>query len=357
VSRKVAADYALPLAVFVALAFVPKIGVDIPKIFDSSVSSPGTLQLLAVCMLFGALALTYDLQFGFTGLLSFGHALYIALGVYIANIAITIWGWSFAEAIGFTLVLALVLSLALGFVSLRVTGIAFAMVTLAFAQVGAVLVRKDPRHWTHGEEGLGADYHKIPVAFVGIVNTKNLYWLALGFLAAVFFIVRWAVDSSPGRIWQAIRENELRVEVLGLPPRAYKLQAFVLSSVLAAGGGIVYMLLNSGSNPAVTAPEFTLMLLLMVVIGGAGSRWGAVLGGIVYHYLDDRLTAMGSSSTIQGLPSVLRTPLEQPLFLLGSAFILIVVFLPGGLTGLATRGRPRGLRRLEESVRTAQEGA
>jgi len=77
------------------------------------------------------------------------------------------------------------------------------------------------------------------------------------------------------------------------------------------------------------------MLLLMVVIGGAGSRWGAVLGGIVYHYLDDRLTAMGSSSTIQGLPSVLRTPLEQPLFLLGTAFILIVVFLPGGLTGLA----------------------
>jgi branched-chain amino acid transport system permease protein len=249
-----------------------------------------------------------------------------------------------------------VLSLVLGFVSLRVTGIAFAMVTLAFAQVGAVLVRKDPRHWTHGEEGLGADYHKLPAAFVGIVNTKNLYWLALGFLAAVFFIVRWAVDSSPGRIWQAIRENELRVEVLGLPPRAYKLQAFVLSSVLAAGGGIVYMLLNNGSNPAVTAPEFTLMLLLMVVIGGAGSRWGAVLGGIVYHYLDDRLTAMGSSSTIQGLPSVLRTPLEQPLFLLGTAFILIVVFLPGGLTGLATRGRPRGLRRLEESVRTAQEG-
>jgi branched-chain amino acid transport system permease protein len=355
-SRKVAADYAFPLAVFVALAFVPKIGVDIPKVFDSSVSSPGTLQLLAVCMLFGALALTYDLQFGFTGLLSFGHALYIALGVYIANIAITIWGWSFAEAVGFTVVLALVLSLVLGFVSLRVTGIAFAMVTLAFAQVGAVLVRKDPRHWTHGEEGLGADYHKIPAAFVGIVNTKNLYWLALGFLAAVFFIVRWAVDSSPGRIWQAIRENELRVEVLGLPPRAYKLQAFVLSSVLAAGGGIVYMLLNSGSNPAVTAPEFTLMLLLMVVIGGAGSRWGAVLGGIVYHYLDDRLTAMGSSSTIQGLPGVLRTPLEQPLFLLGTAFILIVVFLPGGLTGLATRGRPRGLRRLEESVRTAQEG-
>src|SRR5207237_2762634 len=149
-----------------------------------------------------------------------------ALGVYLSNIAITAWYCHFWKAVLVTMGVAFVLAIVLGFVSLRVGGIAFARVTLAFAQAGAVLALKDPRHWTHGEEGLGADYHKIPAAFVGIVNTKNLYWLALGFLAAVFFIVRWAVDSSPGRIWQAIRENELRVEVLGLPPRAYKLQAF-----------------------------------------------------------------------------------------------------------------------------------
>jgi branched-chain amino acid transport system permease protein len=352
VSRKVAADYAFPLAVFVALAFVPKIGVDIPKVFDSSVSSPGTLQLLAVCMLFGALALTYDLQFGFTGLLSFGHALYIALGVYIANIAITIWGWSFAEAVGFTLVLALVLSLVLGFVSLRVTGIAFAMVTLAFAQVGAVLVRKDPRHWTHGEEGLGADYHKIPAAFVGIVNTKNLYWLALGYAVCVFAIVAWAVASSPGHVWQAIRENERRVEVLGLHPFTYKLGAFVLSSFLAVAGGVVYVLIIGGATPEVTTANFTLTLLVMVVLGGTGTRWGALLGGIVYTFADQRLPTAASSHAIQSLPGVLRTPLSEPLFVLGVIFILIVFFLPGGIAGLASRGsRRRGLRLLEESVR------
>jgi branched-chain amino acid transport system permease protein len=101
----------------------------------------------------------------------------------------------------------------------------------------------------------------------------------------------------------------------------------------------------------VAVAEFTLTLLLMVVIGGAGSRWGAVLGGILYHYLDNRLTAMGSSSAIQDLPSVLRTPLEQPLFLLGTVFILIVVFMPGGLAGLAAHGRPSGLRRLESAIR------
>jgi branched-chain amino acid transport system permease protein len=220
-----------------------------------------------------------------------------------------------------------------------------------------VLALKDPHHWTHGEEGLGADYTKLPKAFVGILNTKNLYWLALAFCAIVFFIVRWAVESSPGRVWQAIRENEQRVEVLGLRPRAYKLQAFVLSSTLAAAGGIVYMLLFNGSTLDVTEPNFTLTLLLMVVIGGAGSRWGAVLGGILYHYLNDRLIAIGSSSAVQGLPHVLRTPLSQPLFLLGVIFILIVVFLPGGLAGLARRGRPSGLRRIEAAIRPEAEGA
>jgi branched-chain amino acid transport system permease protein len=351
VTRRGVADWILPLVVFVALAFVPQVHAQIPKLFDGSFDSPGTLQLLAVCMLFGGLALTYDLLFGFTGLLSFGHALYVALGVYVANIAMTIWGWSFATAIAFTLVLSLAVAVVLGAVSLRVGGIAFAMVTLAFAQAGAVLVRKDPHHWTHGEEGLGTDYHRLPAAFVGIVNTKHLYWLALGYAAAVFFVIRWAVGSSPGHVWQAIRENELRVEVLGLRPRAYKLQAFVLASVLATVGGIVYLLLYGSSNPAVTSPNFTLTLLLMVVIGGAGSRWGAVLGGILYQYVDDRLTAIGDSTAVQGLPAVLRTPLSQPLFLLGTIFILIVIFLPGGLAGIAARGRPSGLRRLEEAIR------
>ena len=351
-SRRLVSDWLWPLAVFGALAAVPALHVSVPKLFSQSISSPGTLQLLAACLLFGALALTYDLQFGYTGLLSFGHALYIAVGVYLSNIAVTDWHWSFWVSIVFTMGVALVLSNVLGFVSLRVGGIAFAMVTLAFAQAGAVLALKDPHHWTHGEEGLGADYTKLPQAFVGIFNTKNLYWLALAFLAAVFFIVRWAVESSPGRVWQAIRENEQRVEVLGMRPHAYKLQSFVLSSTLAAAGGIVYMLLYNGSTLLVTQPNFTLTLLLMVVIGGAGSRWGAVLGGSLYTYLNDRLVAIGSSSTVEGLPHALRTPLEQPLFLLGAIFILIVFFLPGGLVGITSRGRPIGLRRLQEAIRT-----
>jgi branched-chain amino acid transport system permease protein len=187
------------------------------------------------------------------------------------------------------------------------------------------------------------------------LNTKNLYWLALGYLAVVFVLVNWAVDSSPGRVWQAVRENERRVEILGLQPFRFKLMAFVLSAFLATAGGVVYVLLIGGATPQVTTPAFTLSLLLMVVIGGAGTRWGAVLGGIVYTFLDNRLLVWSDSERIQDLPNVLGTPLSEPLFVLGTLFILLVYFLPGGLAGLA-RLRPRrsGVALLDEPVATGE---
>jgi branched-chain amino acid transport system permease protein len=341
----------LPVTVFVALAFVPRISADIPKLFNGPINSPGTLQLLAVCLIFGGLALSYDLLFGYTGLLSFGHALYIALGVYLPAIAMTKWGWDFWPSLAITAAFGLALPLVVGFVSLRVTGIAFAMVTLAFAQAGAVLVIKNPHGWTGGEEGFGTDYEKLPTALVGVLNTKHLYWLALGYVAVVFVMVRWAVNSSPGRVWQAIRENELRVEVLGLRPHGFKLMAFVLASFLATAGGAVYLLAAlTGPTPSVTSPNITLTLLIMVVLGGAGTRWGAILGGVLYKYFEDRLAAIGDSSTVHDLPSALSTPLSEPLFLLGTLFILLVFFLPGGIARLSLRGRRGGLRRLEQAI-------
>ena len=229
-------------------------------------------------------------------------------------------------------------ALVLGAVSLRVGGIAFAMVTLAFAQAGSILVLKNPHGWTGGEEGFGVDYLQLPPWAVGILNTKYLYWLALGYAAAVFAIVRWAVNSSPGHVWQAIRENELRVQVLGLKPYTYKLMSFVLASMLATAGGVIYLLLLGGANTQVTTASFTLTLLLMVVLGGTGSRWGAMIGGILYTFADHRLGDLSSSSTVSGLPSIFRTPLQQPLFILGVLFILVVFFVPGGLTRIGQVG-------------------
>jgi branched-chain amino acid transport system permease protein len=344
---------AVAAAVFGLLALVPKISLDTHGVFSSELNSPGTLQLLGLMLVFGAVALTYDLLFGFTGLLSFGHALYFAVGVYLTAIGTTKWDWSLPKTLAFTALIGLLLPLVLGAVSLRVGGIAFAMVTLAFAEAGSILVDKNPHGWTGGEEGVAVAFQKLPEAFIGVLNTKNLYWLALAYLVVVFVLVNWAVDSSPGRVWQAIRENERRIEVIGLQPFRFKLMAFVLSSFLATAGGVVYVLLIGGATPQVTTPSFTLALLLMVVIGGTGTRWGAVLGGMVYTFLDNRLLDWSDSQTIQDLPKALRIPLSEPLFVLGTLFILLVYFLPGGLAGLA-RLRPRrgGVALLDEVVAT-----
>jgi branched-chain amino acid transport system permease protein len=333
-TRPVRIALAVALVVLVAL---PAIGVALPGVFENALNAPGTLNLLGLCFVFGALALTYDLVFGYVGLLSFGHALYFATGVYVTAIALTRWHWSLPAALALTAVVSLVLPLILGAVCLRMRDIPFAMVTLAFAQAGSILVMQNPFGLTGGEEGLALGGGVLPASLIGVANTRNLYWIALVLLLAVYAIAWLAVNSPAGRVWQAIRENERRVSVLGLNPYLYKLGAFVLSAFLASATGVVYLLLQGGANPQVTTADFTLALLVMVVLGGVGTLWGAVLGGVVYEYLDFRLVSLANTSTVQSLPGVLRVPLSEPLFLLGVLFIVLVLFVPGGLGGLLRR--------------------
>ena len=193
-------------------------------------NTPGTLQLLALCLVFGGLALSYDLLFGFTGLLSFGHALYFAVGVYVAAIAITTLALGLrAPSVALHRARRRSCSpLVLGAVSLRVGGIAFAMVTLAFAQAGSILAFKNPYKWTGGEEGFGVDYHKLPdLDVVGIFNTKTpLLDRARLRGRRLRRSCSGPCRSSPGHVWQAIRENELRVA--GARPAPVRVQADVV---------------------------------------------------------------------------------------------------------------------------------
>ena len=345
-----------PLAVLVVLAVLPFSTLHLPGLFDGVLNSPGTLQLLALCLVFGGVALSYDLLFGFTGLLSFGHALYFAGGTYVANLALTELGWGLGAALVLTTAVGVALPLLVGAVALRVSGIAFSMVTLAIAQVGSIVVLRDPGGLTGGEEGLALDRSNVPDAFVGVLNTVNLYWLALAYLVLVYVVVAWVTGSRAGRVWQAIRENERRVEVLGLRPYPFKLVVFVLAGLLAALGGVVHLLLLGGSTPRTTTADFTLGLLVMVVLGGAGSRWGAVLGGVLYTYLDSRLTDLASSPAVQDLPAWLRVPLSEPLFLLGSLFVLVVFFVPGGIAGVVARLRERRAGRRPSAGATPPPG-
>jgi branched-chain amino acid transport system permease protein len=319
------------LIVLVLAAALPWWAFSVPGLFDGPLNSPGTLQLLAVCLVFGGLALGYDLLFGRAGLLSFGHALYIAAGAYGVDILVSHYGWPLWQAAVVTVLAAALLAALLGSVALQTSGIAFSMVTLAFAQVGHIVVNRDPGGLTGGEEGLPITTAGLPSALVGVANTVNLYWLALTFLTVVVLVVH-TIDRAPlGRTLVGLRDDERRIAVLGLNPYRLKLLAFVLAGALAALGGVVYALVVGGVSPHIASSELTLSLIVMAVLGGAGTRWGAVLGGILYAYLDQRLARLGGS-----LPG----PLGEPLFVLGTLFILAVYFAPGGLAALGNRWEP-----------------
>ncbi|WFE58136.1 branched-chain amino acid ABC transporter permease [Micromonospora sp. WMMD712] len=330
----------LPLVALAVAAVLPYSTLELPGVFEGPLNSPGTLQLLAVCLVFGGLAAGYDLLFGRTGMLSFGHALYFAAGVYGTDVLVTRAGLPLWQAALLTVTGATVLAGLLGAVALRTAGIAFAMVTLAFAQVGAILVARDFGGLTGGEEGLPLDVFGLPAGLVGVANTVNLYWLALAYLALVVLVVHRVSGSPTGRVLAGLRDDERRIGVLGLDPYRFKLVAFTLAGGLAAGGGVVYCLIVGGASPHVTSSELTLSLLVMVVLGGPGTRWGPVLGGVGYMYLDHRLTAFGSSDAVEALPAFLSRPLSQPLFVLGTVFILAVYFFPGGLASLRSRLGP-----------------
>lgn len=334
----------LPVALLLVAvaAALPLLNRQLPYVFDGALNSPGVLSLLAQMLVFGALAMTYDLLFGYTGLLSFGHALYFALGVYGTAVAMKEFELGLGGALVLVVVLGLVLPIVLGLVCLRVGDIAFAMVTLAFAQAGSIFVLRDPFGITGGELGQSLAFRQLPDIFVGVANTKYVYWLALALVVLVYAVCKVAVSSPAGHVWQAIRENEQRVEVLGLRPVTFKLMVFVLASFLATICGVVYVLVIKGAHPSITAATFTLTLLVMVVLGGAGRLWGALIGGMLYTYLEHRLTALGSSPELAELPAVVRVPLSEPLVPLGLLFVAVVLFFPGGVAGAVDRLRPVG---------------
>lgn len=326
--------------VFAALfAVAPFLPFGIPGLFTGPIQSPGTLQVLAVGLVLAGLAMSYDIIFGYTGLLSFGHALPFALGVYGTNLLMEHLGFQYPVAVVVALVGNLIVATLLGAVALRTSGVAFAMVTLAFAEAFALLVLTDPLRFLGGEEGLTLASDSVPDIFRGVVNLRYIYWLALVFAVFVFVVAWRVVSSRAGRVFAAIRENEPRVEMIGLRPFPFKLASFVISSGLAALGGSVYLLVVRGANIGTTSAEFTLSILVMVVLGGAGKLWGAALGGLVYGILSLRLSSLANSDAIDALPQWLSGPLSEPLFILGVLFVLLMLFAPGGISSIISRTR------------------
>lgn len=328
------------IAVVAFLAVLPWLALPGLGILPGPTYTPGSLHLMAYVMLMVGLALSYHMIFGTAGMLSFGHALYFGIGVYGLAIVLDRTDIPLLPAAAVVLVIGIFVTNLLGAISLRVTGISFAMVTLAFAQAGNVFVRRGIGG-TGGDEGLALATENVPDFLIGVVNTKHLYWLALATVVVVYLVVMWVEQTRAGHSIKATRENETRVRVLGGQPYLIRLLAFVVGGTLAIVVGMMFLLLQSGASHTYTTAEFTLTLLVMVVLGGVGKRWGAIVGAAVYAILDQRLVALASQEAIRELPAVLRIPLSEPLFLLGTLFILIVMFMPGGIAGLADRFRKR----------------
>jgi branched-chain amino acid transport system permease protein len=336
--RRLSTKQAYAAGVVLLLAALPFIGLHVPWVLPGPVDvvdSAGTLVVLGLGFVFAGVALGFDVLFGFAGLLSFGQVLYFATGAYVLDVALSDWHWALIPAILITLLAGAVLSVVLGVVSLRVSGIAFAMVTLAFAQAGYYLIEDNPHNLSGGDTGLVMSTTRLPPQIVGVASTRNLYWLALAFGIVVYLLVWLSTESVTGKVWLALRESEQRAEVLGYRPSGYKLAAFTLSSMIATGAGMVYLLLVGTATPsAVAASTVTVSILVMVVLGGLGTRWGAVAGAMVYIYLQQWLLKVAAEPSFGSLPAVLRVPLSQPTFLLGLIFILFILFAPGGIAGL-----------------------
>ncbi|MFP3880770.1 MAG: branched-chain amino acid ABC transporter permease [Actinomycetota bacterium] len=327
-----------PILIVAALfAAAPFVDVGIPFVFGAQISSPGTLLVLGIALTFAALAVSYDIVFGYTGLLSLGHALPFALGVYGTNLFMIHWGLPYLAASLLSLVAGVLIAVVLGSLALRTSGVAFAMVTLAFAEAFAILVLTDPLRIFGGEEGLPIALDQLPEIFRGVVNTRYIYWLALLVAVGAFLLARLVVTSRAGRVWEAIRENEPRVEMLGLRPFLFKLASFAIASAIASAAGSVYLLLVRGANAGTTSALFTLGILVMVVLGGAGKLWGAALGGLIYGVLDLRLSEVATSDFIADLPTWMGGPLSEPLFVLGVLFVLLILYFPGGLISIPSQ--------------------
>ena len=314
-----------------------------PMLGNNPLAQPGLQQTLAVAFIYGGLALTYDLLFGFTGLLSFGHAIYFGSGMYITCILInnSVAPWYLAMFIA--VFLTSLLATLIGMASLRTAGITFAMVTLAFGEAGHVIINRNFFNLTGGENGIALDATKVPQFWIGVVNTKYLYWTALLALVFVYAIIWWITESSAGRVFAALRDNDLRVQVLGLDTQKFKLLSFVIAGTLASFLGVVMLLAAGSAAPRFADANLTISLLLMVILGGAVTRWGAVIGGIFYSIASTRMQDITQQPFFTNLPKAIGGPLSEPALTLGILFILVVMFAPGGLSGAYYKLRARAI--------------
>ncbi len=307
------------------------------------------LNVAAKVLVFIVLVASFDLLLGFTGIVSFAHTMFFGIGAYGIAVATTRLGptWE-ALAIGLlgSLVLSLLLALLVGLFSLRVRAIFFAMITLAVASAFLTLASQ-LSDITGGEDGLtfklpellSPSFELMERPFLGVTLDGRLICYYLLFVVALLlFLTMLRIVNSPfGRVLQAIRENEFRAEAIGYRVVIYRTLSSVLSALFACLAGAMLALWLRYNGPD-TSLSFEVMMdvLLIVVIGGMGTIYGAVIGSVLFlvaqSYLQD-LLRLGSEAA-SSLPwlSALLSP-DRWLLWLGVLFVLSVYYFPSGVVG------------------------
>ena len=330
------------LAIFICLALAP--------FLFPGVRSLDTAARIAI---FIVLAASYDLLLGYTGVVSFAHTMFFGMGAYGVGLASQHMGRGYSALIVGSLsgaLLAAALAFVIALFSLRVRAIFFAMITLAVASAVAVLVSQ--LSWlTGGEDGFT---FRIPRElgpalrlgeFAGVkINGKLVNYYLIFTLSLILFLVMLRVVNSPfGRVLQAIRENDFRAEAIGYRVVWYRTVATCLSAAIAALAGSLFALWLRYVGPDTTL-SFAIMLdlLLMVVIGGMGTIYGAAIGAtllvLAQTYLQDLMGSAAAATEAIPLLSRLLDP-DRWLLWLGVLFILSVYFFPTGIVGRLRQGK------------------
>ena len=315
------------------------------------------LSVAAKVLVFIVLVASFDLLLGYTGIVSFAHTMFFGIGAYGMAVATTRLGatWE-AMAVGLAggLLLSLVLSLAVGLFSLRVRAIFFAMITLAVASAFMTLASQ-LSDLTGGEDGLSFKLPELLMPsheffeepFLGVsVDGRLLTYYVLFFTAVVLLLALLRIVNSPfGRVLQAIRENEFRAEAIGYRVVVYRTTSSVLSALFATVAGAMLALWLRYNGPD-TSLSFEIMMdvLLIVVIGGMGTMYGAAIGAVLFlvaqSYLQDLLRLASEATASVPLLSALLSP-DRWLLWLGVLFVLSVYYFPTGVVGRLRSGALR----------------
>jgi branched-chain amino acid transport system permease protein len=286
-----------------------------------SVLARHQLSILTDLLIFGLLAMSLDLIIGYTGMVSFGHAAYFGLGAYGSALLLIHWAPPVPVALLAGAVLAALIAAPVGWFSTRATGIYFAMLTLAFAQLLYTVAYKW-RELTGGSDGI-AGVPKTTLFWGGpsLASPRSYYFLVAACVVLSLVVCRGLVRSPFGRALQAIRENEHRFTSLGRDPRPFKLVVFVIAAFFAGLAGALFAPFRGFASPEVMFWVLSGQALMMVITGGIGTLIGPVLGAMVFILIQEMLS----------------TYTEHWMIFAGLVFILIVIFLPEGLVGTARR--------------------